>query len=319
MRRKTLLLTVTLALAVLLAGCTGIGGDRDADPEVDDSVPDGTDDVASEPAADSDADDAVDAPGDAAGADAASPAEYANAQETALTFSVTPGDTDDRDLITTGQIDLTVKNVTEAEAQLFETVEAHGGYVGSSERSVETTENTTWQTAEYVLRIPDDEFDGAFRSIESLGDVDQSSMDVEDVTDQLVDLNARIENLEAERDRLRELFETADETQDVLAVQSELADVQEEIERLEAEQRTLQDRVSMSTLRVAAVEPKPDPVSEDEPPEWYEVGITDAATASFSAMATGARGGVVAVAYLIPFIVVSTPFILGAVAYRRRS
>ena len=51
---------------------------------------------------------------------------------------------------------------------------------------------------------------------------------------QLVDIEARLESLRAERDQLRTLYRQANATDDVLAVQRELSDVQREIERLEA-------------------------------------------------------------------------------------
>jgi len=70
------------------------------------------------------------------------------------------------------------------------------------------------------------------------------------VTRRVADLEARLKSLNAERDRLRELYEQANTTEDVLAVQRELADVQREIETTEAQLRTLENQVAYSTVTV---------------------------------------------------------------------
>ena len=307
MRARTVLLVLVVCSLPLLAGCVGDQSDA-ADPPVDEEAP-------------------------AADVDDAAPADDADA-ETSVQFSTEPthdvdrtddppeetGDASDRQLIRTGTLELTVDDADEAESEIRSLTSERGGYIAGSEREVHTRENDSWVVAQFRLRVPAEEFDTTFEDLQTHGDVESASTDTEDVTEQLTDIEARLENLRAERDRLRDLFEDANETEDVLAVQSELSDVQEQIERLEAQQQSLQDRVAMATITVRIAEETPEPPSPEPEPAWYEVGVGEAFTTSIGLLGTTVRAAVVAAVYATPFaLVLATPFALGAIAYRRRN
>ena len=104
--------------------------------------------------------------------------------------------------------------------------------------------------AEYVIRVPPERLDPLMDSIATLGQVEHRSVGVEDVTERVVDAEARLSALRASRDRLRQLFERASTTQDVIAVERELARVQAEIESLEARLTSLRGQVALAELSV---------------------------------------------------------------------
>jgi hypothetical protein len=85
-------------------------------------------------------------------------------------------------------------------------------------------------------------------SVTTLGDVESRTITASDVTEQLVDLDARLNALRATRDRLRQLLERADEVQDVISVERELGRVQGELESLEGRLELLRTQVAMSEL-----------------------------------------------------------------------
>jgi len=129
-----------------------------------------------------------------------------------------------------------------------ERVEHSTGALGAQVTRVTVEEH---DRADYVIRVPPERLDALMDSIATLGHVESRSVGAEDVTGQVIDVEARLGALRASRDRLRQLFDRASTTQDVIAVERELARVQAEIESLEARLATLRGQVALSELAVA--------------------------------------------------------------------
>ena len=193
------LLVVAVVLLVALAGCSGFGGSGNGVQEPADG-------------------NGNSAGGGDAAADAGSGGQQADQRGAQLQVQ-------QRQLIRTGDIELRVNDTEAAGESVREIAAERDGFVAASNREVNERHNETWRTERIVIRVPGESFDGAVAEVEALGEVRSSETRTEDVTDRLVDIEARLENLRAERDRLRELYEQANETDDVLAVQQELADV----------------------------------------------------------------------------------------------
>jgi len=104
------------------------------------------------------------------------------------------------------------------------------------------------ERAEYFIRVPPERLDALMDSVAALGDVESRSVGVEDVTERVIDAEARLNSLRASRDRLRQLLERAGTVQDVIAVERELARVQGEIQSLEARLTALRSQVALSEL-----------------------------------------------------------------------
>lgn len=310
--RTRLLMTIVLGLVVITAGCgamSGGGGDAAAEPtEVDDALREG--------------DGGDGGGGDAAGVQATgTPAATPQPEAAKSREGTTGGSADstdqlafrDRKLIRTGQVHLEVQDFDAARANLTRTVARYGGYVSDSRQERHRIDNKSFKTGMVVLRVPAENFTAVMDETEAVGTVIESRTNVEDVTEQLVDIEARLENLRAQRDQLRELYRRANDTEDVLAVQRRLADVQQDIERLEAKQQNLQRQVALSTIRVRMEEPRPEP----EPPEteqWYEVGILSAFLESVNGVVVTLRALVVSIAYVLPYLLVfGVPLVAGLV------
>jgi len=295
--RRGSLATVCCVLLVVLAGCAGAGGGSDAG---------GGDGAATAVEADAEA---TAAPGSAAdgsgGAGSGDGGADMNAQAT------------DRQLIYEATVELRVDDYDAASADLTAMVRERGGYVGSSRTEVRGEGNETWTTGRLVLRVPSEDYSDAMAAINGSGEVRSVEQSTQDVTSQIVDLEARLESLRAERDRLRELYDRANDTEDVLAVQRELSDVQTEIERTEARLQGLERRVAYSTITVELREPRPD----YEPPErsaWYETPLTEAFLDSVQGVIVLGRGAVVLAAYALPYLLVLAVPVAGvALGYRR--
>ncbi|NPA43808.1 MAG: DUF4349 domain-containing protein [Chlorobi bacterium] len=71
-----------------------------------------------------------------------------------------------------------------------------------------------------------------------------------DVTDRYIDLEARLKNKKALRDRLSALLDRADKVDEIIRLEKELARLQAEIERLEGQLRVLKDRIARSRVHI---------------------------------------------------------------------
>lgn len=102
-----------------------------------------------------------------------------------------------------------------------------------------------------VLRIPDNRLEPALDSLATFGDMKNRTVSAEDVTTTVIDVEARLANLVASRDRLRDLLGRATSVADIVAVERELARVQGEIDSLEARRNYLRDAAALSRLQLS--------------------------------------------------------------------
>ncbi|WP_148415773.1 DUF4349 domain-containing protein [Haloferax sp. KTX1] len=203
-----------------------------------------------------------------------------------------------RAVIRNGQIELTVDEFNESRDAVESTAESYGGYVSDSNEYVNRRSGGTYRSGQLVVRVPSEDFSAFMTDMKDLGEVERVETNSEDVTDQLVDLEARLSNLRAQRDRLRDLYESANTTEDVLAVEERLTEVQTEIERLEAQRESLEQRAALSTVRVSLSERPPGPA------QWYDTPVLQAFSESVNGAFVALRALVVAVAYAAPYLVV---------------
>ena len=159
-------------------------------------------------------------------------------------------------IIKTGTMSLQVTGLDAAVTSATQKVDELGGYVSGSDRSGDD-ENAE---ASLTFRIPAARWDEALAALRGLADkvlLERSS--TEDVTRQVVDLGARIKNLEATERALQAIMDRATEIKDVLSVQAELTKVRGDIEEMTAEKNHLVEQAAMSTLTVSFTL-KPNPV-----------------------------------------------------------
>lgn len=154
-----------------------------------------------------------------------------------------------RKVIRTGQISLVVETYDDARGKLDALLKAAGGYVDSTQ--VQHYQGAV-SSATLVLRIPQDAFGALLPKLKELGEISSESTAAEDVTDQYVDISARLASAKTLEKRLLEL--AADRSSGVealLAVERELARVRGEIESYEGRMRQWNDQISMSTLTLS--------------------------------------------------------------------
>jgi uncharacterized small protein (DUF1192 family) len=107
------------------------------------------------------------------------------------------------------------------------------------------------RTLTATFRVPANQLDAVLAKMKNLGRVEQESQEGEEVTQQYVDLGARLSNARHTEQRLIEVLrQRAGKVGDVLAVEQQIARVREEIERLEAQLKNLDKQVRFASLQV---------------------------------------------------------------------
>jgi hypothetical protein len=140
-------------------------------------------------------------------------------------------------LIYTAELSMAVFQVDVSLAAVEQIGRDAGGYLA------------TRQDKSITIRVPRDRFDDAVGRVEHLGDVTHRSIKAQDVTDEFVDLEARLKNARAMRDRLAELLVRAS-VKEALDIEREFARVTEDIERMEGRLKLLRDQIGFSTITV---------------------------------------------------------------------
>ena len=102
------------------------------------------------------------------------------------------------------------------------------------------------------VRVPAATLEEAMDSVATLGRVEKRQISADDVTEQVVDLGARVATRRAVRDRLRSLLERASSIEDVITVERELARVQGELDALERRLEYLRGSSAMAVMEVDA-------------------------------------------------------------------
>ena len=287
-----------VALLLLLAGCTGMGGSGDvgeAQGGGDGAQISGGDGGSSQPEA---ADSGANTGGN----------ENVQAGDVAV----------DRAIIRNGRMVVEVENYSTAADAIAARARTSGGYVSDSSRELHRDDGETWYTGYIVVRVPSQEYEPTQSMVREQGTVRSQETTTKDVTDKLVDLEARLTNLRERRDRLRTFYERANSTEELLRIETELSSVQSDIERLEAQKRSLEQRVAYSTLRVEIREPAPEPSAQQVP--YHERSLVSAFLSSTTDVYVFTRGLLVTAASLAPWLVVlAVPVVGGRRLLRGRS
>ncbi|MCA1558071.1 MAG: DUF4349 domain-containing protein, partial [Acidobacteria bacterium] len=134
----------------------------------------------------------------------------------------------------------------------------HGGFVVTSESRQTNAEGQLKPETRItvVIRVPAAQFDAVIGEIRGAGgNVAQDKITTQDVTEEFIDLEARIRAKQALEAQFMEIMKQAKTVSEALEVQRQLSDVRAEIERLEGRRRFLDNQTSLSTITVTIQPP----------------------------------------------------------------
>lgn len=165
----------------------------------------------------------------------------------------------DRKIIRNADITMEVDSTTEAQHRVTSIAEANGGFVVTSESKQREHVDPSKRTLDIklVVRIPSERFGSALDQMKQLaGNLPAENITGQDVTEDFIDLAARIKTQRALESQFLEIMKRADSVTEALEVQRQVADVRTDIEKLEGRKRFLENRSSLSTITVNIHTPK---------------------------------------------------------------
>ena len=237
MRATRYLLAAALGTGVLLAGCSADSSDNAASsgsaadaPQVGEAAPAPAQDQAGK------------------GADTAAQAPDLRVEQ--------------RSIIYRGTVSVRVENVEAAAGKATGIATTAGGFVSGDNRS----SGSGADTATMELRVPADKFGAVVDQLGKLGTEEGRQISTEDVTEQTIDLDARITVQQARVDSGRKLLAQAKSLNDLVMLEREVATRESDLASLQAKKRHLADLTALSTISVTLLDPEAEAVTGDGPP-----------------------------------------------------
>ena len=155
--------------------------------------------------------------------------------------------TEDRRIVKEGSITLEVEDIAETMDEVAEMADDLNGYVVSSYKREYEREIL----GHITIRVPVQEFEGAFVRLRQFAvAVPYETTEARDVTEEYVDLEAQVSNLQATEAQYLVLLEKAETVEEMLKVQSELSNVRGQIEQIEGRMKYLEETSETSLIEV---------------------------------------------------------------------
>jgi hypothetical protein len=190
-------------------------------------------------------------------------------------------------LVKTANLYLEVDSYPDALKAVEETAARYSGYVSDS--AVQQYDDR--EVGHVTVRVPEDNFEEAVKDIENVGDLKEENLTLEDVTEEYIDLNARLDNLKHQEQRYLEILDMATTVEDVLKVETQLERIRGDIESLQGTLNYLENQIQYSVIYVQLAEPKE---------VVHESGIGSAFNQAIDGFLGAIRGIIIFLGYFIP-------------------
>ena len=216
---------------------------------------------------------------------------------------------DQRSIIYTGTMQVRVDDVEAAAREATTAVTAAGGFVGADQRSSRAAE----ARAALTLRVPADRFTAVIDKLAGLGRQERREIRTEDVTEQVVDLDARIATQRARVESSRKLLARATSVDELVRLENEVGTRQADLAALEARKRRLADLTSLSTITVTFLGQDASTAEEEA-----DLGFLAGLGGGWTAFLASARVLLTVLGAVLPFaVVIGVPLWL-LLLWRRR-
>jgi Domain of unknown function (DUF4349) len=150
-------------------------------------------------------------------------------------------------LIKKAALTLIVKSTAEATKTASTLVQEQQGYLIDFQDNRSQVENGQ-QRVSMQIRLPQERLDSTLAKLSQLGIVKSQSLTAEDVSEQLVDVEARLRNLRKQEELVLKIMERSGSVGEILNVARELSNIRESIERIDAQLKNLKTQVAYSTI-----------------------------------------------------------------------
>jgi hypothetical protein len=222
-----------------------------------------------------------------------------------------------RKVIRNAELAIEVASPAAAESKVSSLVERLGGYVASSERELRADEGQRSEArVNLSLRVPAERMEEALREIKRMGvGAETEKIGSEDVTDEYIDVGARITNQRHLEQQLVSILAQANNVDGALKVHQELTQVRTEIDRLEGRRRFLETETSLAKISLSLTPLRPVVAATSNE---FGVNVRRAASDSVSVATAVVIFTIRAVGVVLPLAVLFGLPVLGLVLWLRR-
>jgi Domain of unknown function (DUF4349) len=154
----------------------------------------------------------------------------------------------DRMIIRTAQLMVEVMDMENALAQARQIAARGGGFVSASNTRVEKINDQDRTVADVTIQVRSDAADAVLSDLRALGKVTAETSGSQDVTEEYVDLDSNLRNLQATESAILKLMDKATRIEDIVSLQRELTTIRGQIERIQGRKRFLERRSDMATI-----------------------------------------------------------------------
>ncbi len=156
----------------------------------------------------------------------------------------------ERKLMQDGSLSLVVKQVETAVSSLTNVAQNLGGRVDDVQYS--NAKEFGRKRAVVTLRVPSVNFDSAMIQAKQIAlGVESENVSTRDVTEQFIDMQARLKNLKAEEEQYQQIMQKTTDITDTLEVSQYLFDTRQQIEQLQGQMNYLSRQVDMSVIIIS--------------------------------------------------------------------
>ena len=172
-----------------------------------------------------------------------------NSNENNTSSQAEEGTQSDRKIIYTANLRIEVKDYQKTVDAIQSEISDRDGYIVESNMHEGSEEETT--TGQVTARVPQDQFEEFIQTVEDGSHrVMESSTSGRDVTEEYVDLEARLESKQVVEKRLQSFMEQAEKTEALLKISDDLATVQQEIEEITGRMNYLENKIDLATVTI---------------------------------------------------------------------
>lgn len=215
-------------------------------------------------------------------------------------------------IIATGTVSLEADDVAAARLDVQKIVDRYRGTVTQQETT--TDDDGDLATARIVLRVPSDRFDEAVSEFEKVATLTGSTTGSEDVTTEVIDVDARVRAAEKSVRRIEALLAQATDLRQVISIESELSQRQADLDSLKSRQQWLADQTSLSTITVYLEQTSP---PEKEEPDGS--GFLGGLAQGWDSFLGGLVVALTVLGFLVPWLVAAALVVVPLMVWVRRS
>lgn len=223
---------------------------------------------------------------------------------------------DERKVMYTAHMEIVVADYAETVENVTELVKKEKGYIVSS---TVHRDNTNSIYGYVTIKIPQERFEPVLKNIANFSlEVKEQQVQGEDVTEEYVDLEARLKAKRDVKDKLEAFLKDATETKDLLAISEQIGNVQEEIEQIEGRLNYLKNETDYSTVTISMTERNVNvgEIGSKEQNTW--VRAKQLLVSTMNGILSVISGTIVIVIGLSPIIIPVLIIVIAILIYRKR-